>query len=108
MSASLLRLGSIRFINSLPVDLGILQKEVPLNAQITQASPARLNEMLLQNELDLSPVSAFWFALHSDQFYLLPDLSISSDSAVHSVLLFSRYPLAELKGRKIAVTGEGS
>lgn len=108
MKPSLFRLGSIEFINSLPVDLGILSKNVPLNAQITQGTPMRLNELLLKGEIDISPVSLFWFATHSDKFYLLPDLSITSESAVHSVLLFSRCPLKELKGKKIAVTEKGS
>ena len=108
MSATLLRLGSIRYINSLPVDLGLLKKVIPLNARIVQGSPMRLNELILSDELDVSPVSLFWFALHSEKFYLLPDLSISSESAVHSVLLFSHYPLSDLKGKKIAVCDEGS
>src|SRR3989338_8012379 len=108
MSKTLLRLGSIEFINSLPVDLGIFSKQVPLNAQLVQGSPMRLNELLLQGDLDVSPVSLYWFASHSESLYLLPSLSITSGSAVHSVLLFSCVPAAELAGKKIAVTGKGS
>jgi chorismate dehydratase len=38
---------------------------------------------------------------------LLPDFSISSKSGVQSVLLFSKKPLAELKGARIALTWKG-
>ncbi len=43
-----LRLGSIEFINSLPVDLGILSGNVPVgDADVFQASPAVLSEKIL-------------------------------------------------------------
>ncbi len=102
-----LRLGSIEFINSMPVDLGLLTKRVPLTAEIVTGVPAKLNEMLLNGELDISPVSAIFFAEHADQFHLLPDLSISSGSAVDSVLLLSKKPVKELGGSRIAVTAKG-
>ena len=41
-----LRLGSIEFINSMPVDLGLLNHRVPLTAEIITGSPAKLNDML--------------------------------------------------------------
>ncbi len=105
---SLAKVGSIEFINSLPVDLGILNSKIRLNAQIVQGTPMQLNEKMLSGDLDISPISAFWYASHSEKFYLLPDLSISSESAVYSVLLVSRFTLAELKGKKIAITDKGS
>lgn len=101
------RLGSIEFINSLPVDLGLLSGEVVSDLEISQDSPARLNEKLLATELDLSAISAIWYAQHPSQFLLLPDLSISSDSAVESVLLFSKFPLSQLEGRPILITAKG-
>lgn len=102
-----LRIGSISFINSLPVDLGLLSRRVPLTAQITSAVPAKLNEALLAGELDISPVSALFFAENAEVFHLLPDLSISSGSAVDSVLLVSRKPVESLNGARIAVTSKG-
>ncbi len=103
----MVRLGSIAFINSLPVDLAIVKGIVPSNVEIVSGSPAALNEKILSGELEISPVSVFWYAQHQKKFLLLPDLSISSESGVMSVLLFSRYRLEEMKGRRIAWTGEG-
>ena len=102
-----LRLGSIQFINSLPVDLGILSGAVAADAQITQSTPSALNQKILQGELEVSPVSAFWYAKHHKELLLFPDLSISSESGVQSVLLFSRCPIKDLKGKKIGLTGKG-
>lgn len=101
------RLGSIEFINSLPVDLGILDRVIHHDLEITQGTPAQLNEKMLKGELDISPISLFWYAQHSSEFVLLPNLSISSKSGVQSVLLFSRVPMKDMKGKNIAITDKG-
>lgn len=101
------RLGSIAFINSLPVDLGILSGEVPTDARVVREAPASLNALMGESGLDVSPVSAFWFALNARDLYLLPDLSVSSESGVKSVLLFHRRPLPELGSSRILVTAKG-
>lgn len=107
MHSSAMRLGSIEFINSLPVDLGLLSGAVKIDAQIVPGTPAELNDRMILKELEVSPVSAFWYAMHADEFLLLPELSISSESGVESVLLFSRSPIADLAGKTIGLTGKG-
>ena len=101
-----MRLGSIEFINSLPVDLGLLSGAVHSPVEIVQGAPSFLNEALLSGQIDVSPVSTIFYAGHADDFLLLPDLSISSYSGVESVLLFSRVPMAQLGGKKIGVTSK--
>ncbi|MBI3315947.1 MAG: menaquinone biosynthesis protein [Candidatus Omnitrophica bacterium] len=103
----MIRLGSIEFINSLPVDLGLLSGAVPFSCRILQDTPAQLNRKILNDELDVSPVSAFFYAEHAEELFILPDLSVSSESGVMSVLLFSRFSLAELKDKTIFLTGKG-
>ncbi|HXV18939.1 MAG TPA: menaquinone biosynthesis protein [Candidatus Omnitrophota bacterium] len=107
MSRRLMRLGSIEFINSLPVDQGLLKGLVPFRGTIVPGTPASLNEIILSGGLEVSPVSVFWYARHQREFLLLPELSISSESGVMSVLLFSRRPLQDLAGERIAVTSKG-
>lgn len=102
-----MKLGSIAFVNSLPVDFGLSSGRVASPAQLAPDTPAKLNERLLRGELDAGPVSTLFFAEHADEFYLLPDLSISSGSAVDSVLLLSRKPIEDLKNGLIAVTAKG-
>ena len=96
-----MRLGSIEFINSLPVDLGLTSGAVRLGGEILRGVPRQLNEELLRGRLDISPISAFWYAQHQDKFLILPHLSISSESSVDSVLLFSRCAVKDLKNKKI-------
>lgn len=102
-----MKLGSIAFINSLPVDWGLLSGAVRAPFETASDVPSRLNERLLSGEISAGAASALWHAKYEHQFYVLPDLSISSQSGVQSVLLFSRLPLPALAGVKIAVTSEG-
>jgi len=102
-----LRIGSIEFINSLPIDLGLLTGAIPGGYEMIQGTPAILNEMISKAHLGLGPVSSFWYGQHQKDFLLLPDLSISSESGVQSVSLFSRHEMRDLKGREIIVTQKG-
>ncbi len=106
-SLKLLRVGSISYINSLPVDLGFSTDRIPFNAHVICGVPADLNEKILHNALDVSPVSTFFYAQHQNKLLVFSDVSISSESGVRSVLLFSRRPPEELAGCRIAVSGEG-
>jgi chorismate dehydratase len=54
--------------------------------------------------LDMSVVSAVEYARDSDRYLLLPDLAISCDGPVRSVMLFSRRPAAELGSRSVIVS----
>ena len=46
-----MRLGSINFINSLPVDLGLASGAVAVDAELASGSPAELNEKISRGEL---------------------------------------------------------
>lgn len=101
------RLGSIGYVNSLPVDLGLLSGEVPSPCRLFRDVPSSLNRRLSEGDLDISPVSALHYAEHSDELLMLPGVSISSRSGVKSVLLLSRYSIDDLEGRNVAVTSQG-
>ena len=68
----MLRCGRIRYTNDLPVyaafDAGAIEYPGTLHADV----PSRLNAMLVDGELDLSPISAFAWAQHSTELVLLP------------------------------------
>ncbi|HEY1654336.1 MAG TPA: menaquinone biosynthesis protein [Candidatus Tumulicola sp.] len=101
-----LRCGRIRYTNDLPVyaafDAGAIAYPGSLHADV----PARLNAMLLGGDLDLSPISAFAWARHSDELVLLPDLCIGARDEVVSVVLVSPTPPALLDGATVYVTSE--
>jgi chorismate dehydratase len=54
--------------------------------------------------LDVSVVSAVEYARDAKRYVLLPDLAISCDGPVRSVLLFSKRPATELNGRRVLVS----
>jgi len=103
-----LKIGRISYINVNPVYYQFDHEPVPGDFQMISRPPAVLNQMLLNKELDISSVSTSAFARHSDQWMLLPDLSISCYGKVLSVLLVSRYPFEGLPGKNILLTDESA
>lgn len=103
------RLGSIAYANSLPVDLGLLKGAVALEGQteIVSDVPSGLNARVLAGQLDVTPVSALHYAQNFMRLVLLPDLSVSSESGVQSVLLFSKKPIREIGNAVIRLTDQG-
>lgn len=88
----MLRVGHIRYLNSLPVYYGIEGGLGDLAVDVTSDSPTELNDLLLAGELDISPISSIEYCRHADELLLLPDICISSDGDVKSILLASKAP----------------
>ena len=90
------RLGHIQFINCLPLYYGMVKNDVLLDVDLVRANPADLAQMLLAGELDIAPIPAIEYARHAQEFVLLPDIAISSDGEVQSILLISKVPAEQL------------
>lgn len=101
-----LRVGYIPYLNCAPFFHYL--KDCGFSGEIVTGVPSRLNQMLQNGTIDISPSSSFEYALNSNDYLLLPGHSISSCGPVKSVLLFSPCPLAELQNRKIGITGESA
>jgi chorismate dehydratase len=97
------RVGRIDFVNSDPVYHGIETGEVEADIRLVEGFPTALNEMLARRELDVAPISSIEYARHSEDYYLLPDLSVSSEAEVGSIFLFSEVPPEELDGATVAL-----
>jgi chorismate dehydratase len=82
------------------IDRGI----VPLAGELVDGVPTALNARMASGDLDVSVVSAVEYARDSRRYLLLPDLAISCDGPVRSVMLFSKRPATELTGRKVLVS----
>jgi len=74
------------------------------NVRIVSGVPSALNRALSEGEIDISAISSFAYGQRFDEYELLPDLSISADGEVMSVLLFLKRPLEEALRGRIAVT----
>jgi chorismate dehydratase len=99
-----MRLGRIGYVNCFPVYGAIDRGVVAAPAALVTGTPAELNDRLADGRLDVSVVSAVAYAQHAAEYELLPDLAISSDGPVRSVLLFSRRPPEALDGARVLVS----
>jgi chorismate dehydratase len=98
------RLGHIQFINCLPLYYGLVKNDVLLDVDLLKADPKDLAVQLVAGELDMAPIPAIEYARHADQLMLLPDIAISSDGEVQSILLLSKRPAEQLGGTTVALT----
>ncbi len=99
-----MRIGRIPYINCYPVYGAIDRGVVRLGAELVSGVPTDLNRKMAAGELDISVVSAVEYARDSQRYLLLPDLAISCDGPVRSVMLFSKRPASELGGRSVIVS----
>jgi len=99
-----MRVGRIPYINCYPVYGAIDAGVVALDAELVTGVPSDLNAKMARGQLDVSVVSAIEYARASERYLLLPDLAISCDGPVRSVLLLSKLPAPELGGRRVMVS----
>jgi len=98
------RVGRIPYINCYPVYGAIDRGIVPFAGRLVDGVPTALNALMARGELDVSVVSAVEYARDARRYLMLPDLAISCDGPVRSVLLFSKVPAEELDGRRVVVS----
>lgn len=99
-----MNVGRITYINCYPVYGAIDRGIIPLDANIVSGVPTHLNNLMAGGKLDVSVVSAVEYARDADKYLLLPDLAISCDGAVRSVMLFSRQPAESLTDMSVMVS----
>jgi chorismate dehydratase len=102
------KIGRISYINVAPVYYGLDRGLAPDWLEMVTKPPAVLNKMLVEEKIDLSPVSSAAYAQNSDKWVLLPDISISSFGEVMSVILVSRLPFEELDGKQVSLSEESA
>jgi chorismate dehydratase len=99
-----MRIGRIPYINCYPVYGAIDRGLVRLDAELVDGVPTDLNRKMGAGELDISVVSAVEYAREAERYLLLPDLAISCDGPVRSVMLFSKRAAGELTSRNVIVS----
>ena len=104
----MLRIGQIEYANCTPL-FHVLKEQFSCSGyEFIPGVPAELNRRLADGEIDVCPCSSIEYALRSSQYRILPELSISCNGPVASVLLFSRYPIEALQGRTILLSSESA
>ncbi|QQE72759.1 menaquinone biosynthesis protein [Brevibacillus composti] len=99
-----LRIGQILYTNTLPVYFHFDQSRFEDRIAFLRQVPAQLNEAMARGDIDVGPISSFSYAEHASEYLALADLSVSAKGRVGSIFLFSKKPIEELDGARIALT----
>jgi chorismate dehydratase len=99
-----LRVGRIPYVNCYPVYGALDRGVVRLDGEVVSGVPTELNRQMSEGTLDVSVVSAVEYARTPERYLLLPDLAISCDGPVQSVVLCSKLAAPELTGRTVIVS----
>ena len=102
------KLGHINFLNCLPLTYSLQYDGFDRGLAVSSAVPAVLNEDIVQNRLDVSPVSSIIYARNNEKLLLMPDVSITADGDVQSIILVSRKPIEKLSNDKILLTAKSA
>ncbi|MEB3207267.1 MAG: menaquinone biosynthesis protein [Vampirovibrionales bacterium] len=93
----MIQFGDIAYLNTLPVMAAFWRSYADaFSLTRVRGTPSQLNTGLLSGSLDISGISAACFVRHQQDLLLLPELSISSNGPVESVLILSPVPWQQL------------
>ena len=93
----MLKFGIHDFINAQPILASLKEMRDWIKLDIYTGNPAHLADKLNQGELDFAMIPSIEYLKEADRVRLFPGISIASRNEVGTVLLVSKYPLANLK-----------
>lgn len=108
MNDKTISMGKISYINASPVYYGFDHGLLPDWLNMVADVPSVLNRKLKTGQIKVSPISAAFYAMNHQELLLLPDLSISCNGRVLSVLLASKYAIDDLEGKKVMFSRESA
>lgn len=100
----MLKLGHIIYSNCFPPHAGIVTGKTAFPFKLVEGVPTKLNRLLSEGKIDVSPSSSIEYAANADRYLLLPNLSITSRNRVMSIILQSSVPILELEKKTVALT----
>jgi chorismate dehydratase len=99
----MLKIGQIDYANVYPI-FHHLEKEDKY--KFVKGVPSFLNSAIREGVIDVAFCSCIEYARNPEQYYVIPNISISCLNEVKSVMLFSDRQIEELAGVEIYLTGE--
>ena len=87
-SASKIKLGCINFTNCLPLNYTLDKWQLD-DLELVYGTPAELNRLMEEGEIDAAPVSSIEYLKNEDKYDLIQTACISSEGECGSVILFS-------------------
>jgi chorismate dehydratase len=101
-----LKVGRIPYANFFPVFYYFDKECCNSEYEFFHGVPSKLNKMLRDGKLDISPSSSIEFLRNKDKYLILPWFSVSSAGPIYSIRLFSKLPLHKLGGKEIALSSD--
>jgi len=101
-----LKVGRIPYANFFPVFYYFDRECKHTDYKFIKGVPSKLNKMLRDGKLDISPSSSIEFLRNKDRYLILPWFSVSSAGPIYSIRLFSKLPLHNLGGKEIALSSD--
>ena len=91
-----IKVGIVSYLNTRPLIYGLKLEPIVSQIELIEDNPARLAEMLKNNEIDLGliPVAAI---AELNESYLSGDYCIGTEGEAASVCLFSEVPLEQIE-----------
>ena len=96
IGANKIRVGIVSYLNTRPLIYGLKLEPIASQIELIEDNPARLAEMLKNNEIDLGliPIAAI---PELKEWYLSGDYCIGTEGEAASVCLFSEVPLEQIE-----------
>jgi chorismate dehydratase len=102
-------IAEISYTNILPMFYYINREKLKsAGCEFVPAIPSQLNQEMADGKVHVGGISSFAYGEHSEEYQVLPDLSVSAMKQVGSIFLFSRKPIKELNGASIALTSSSA
>ena len=101
-----LRLGAVPFVNARPL-VRFLDLTGPPKINLILEVPTKLTEMMSQGLLDAALMPSIEY-FRSENYILMPDISISADGSVESVCIFSKVPIENIHRLALDATSRTS
>jgi chorismate dehydratase len=91
-----IKVGIVNYLNTKPLLYGLQQPGIAEQIQLVEDHPARVADLLLNNEIDLGliPVAVL---PELKEYHVVGDYCIGTEGEVASVCLFSEVPMNEIK-----------
>ena len=106
MNNKKLIVGRIPYANVFPI-FYVLDHEVDCSQYtFLEGVPSRLNRMLREGEVDISPSSSIEYLRNPGRYEIISNHSISSRGPVGSILLFSHKPVEDLEGSVVFASSQ--
>ncbi len=99
----MIRIGRISYANLYPI-FYCLERQYRDSYIFVEGVPTRLNKLIKEGGIDISPSSSIEYLRHSELYRLVPGHSVSSVGEVKSIILFSHHPIEKLNDRLIYYT----